>query len=86
MKLLMTLACALALAVTAACGGDDNGSAPKDAPLHLDGGADAAPDASCFTNPTTHDEIINACTTSDKIYKDSHPPLINDDGSLPPLP
>ena len=29
------------------------------------------PDASCFTNPTTHNEIINACTTAQKIYK--HP-------------
>jgi hypothetical protein len=72
----------------AACG--DNGNpAKKDA-----GMADAAavvdaasgPDASCFTNPQTYDEIINACTTAQKIYKDSHPPLLGSDGSLPPLP
>nr|HEX4315264.1 hypothetical protein [Kofleriaceae bacterium] len=43
-------------------------------------------DASCFTNPTTHLEIINACTTATAIYKDSHPPLTLPDGGLPPLP
>ena len=36
--------------------------------------------------PTTHEEIINACTDAQKIYKNSHPPLLNTDGSLPPLP
>jgi hypothetical protein len=87
MKAIVACLLALPLALTAACGGDDNGSGSKDAPVtHLDGGGDAPPDASCFTNPTTNDEIINACTTADKIYKDSHPPLLNDDGSLPPLP
>ena len=76
---------AVALAFAAACGNSSN--APKDA------GGDAAvtdggggPDASCFTNPQTHYEIINACTTAQKIYKDSHPPLLGSDGSLPPLP
>ncbi len=51
-----------------------------------DGGVDAPLDASCFENPQTHNEIINACTTAQKIYKDSHPPLLEEDGSLPPLP
>lgn len=51
------------------------------------GPQDAGPvDALCFENPQTHEEIINACTTAQKIYKDSHPPLLNSDGSLPPLP
>ena len=35
---------------------------------------------------TTHDEIINACTTAQKIYKDPNLPLLNPDGTLPPLP
>jgi len=65
------------------CGSDDNvkhDAGPKDA------GTDAAPDASCFTNPQTHYEIINACTDAQKIYKTSHPPLQNPDGTLPALP
>jgi len=73
----------IVLALLAACG--DSASTPKDAGAD-GGGADAAVDASCFDNPTTHYEIINACTTAQKIYKDSHPPLQNADGSLPPLP
>jgi hypothetical protein len=47
---------------------------------------DAPADASCFENPQTHYEIINACTNAQKIYKDSHPPLLNPDGTLPGLP
>ena len=64
--------------------GDDGASARDAGPI--DGGVDAPLDASCFTNPTTHEEIINACTTAQKIYKDSRPPLLGADGSLPPLP
>jgi hypothetical protein len=57
-----------------------------------DGGVDAAQadggglDASCFTNPQTHYELINACTNAEKVYKPGRPPLQNADGSLPPLP
>lgn len=73
----------ICLVLAAACG--DDGNSPRDAGPK-DGGIDAPVDASCFENPQTHYEIINACTTAQKIYKDSHPPLLNDDGSLPPLP
>jgi hypothetical protein len=65
-----------------ACGSDDN-TPPQDAP------ADASvtvPDASCFMNPTTHKEIINACTNAQKIERNVTPPLLNPDGTLPPLP
>jgi hypothetical protein len=72
----------LALAF-AACGGDDG--AKKDAGVVMDA-PPGGPDASCFTNPTTHEEIINACTTAQKIYKNSRPALLGSDGSLPPLP
>ena len=65
----------------AACG--TSNSAPKDAPPVA---SDAGPDASCFTNPTTNDEIINACTTAQKIYLNPHLPLLGSDGTLPPLP
>lgn len=81
-----TLFLAVPLVFAIACG-DDGKPANIDAPVVVDAGVDAAPpDASCFTNPTTYNEIINACTTAQKIYKDSHPTLLNSDGSLPPLP
>jgi hypothetical protein len=70
---------AILLLAIAACG--NNAKTPKDAGIDSGG-----LDASCFTNPQTHYEIINACTTAQKIYKNSHPPLLNADGSLPPLP
>ena len=77
---ILTILTALPLMFVAAC--DDNDSTPKDAGPK-DAGGD---DASCFENPQTHEEIINACTTAQKIYKDSHPPLLNPDGTLPDLP
>ena len=67
----------------AACG--DNRKGPGDGGV-ADAAVDAAPDASCFMNPTTHEEIINACTDAQKVYKNSHPPLLKPDGTLPPLP
>jgi hypothetical protein len=75
----------VSLLLAAACGSDN--PAKKDA-----GVADAAidapggPDASCFTNPQSYIEIINACTTAQKIYRNTHPPLEGSDGSLPSLP
>lgn len=72
---------ALPLVFAVAC--SDSGKAAPDGPAQLDAGA---PDASCFTDPHTHNEIINACTTATKVYKDSHPALLRADGSLPPLP
>jgi hypothetical protein len=71
----------LPLVFAAACG--DSGNSPKDAPLPIDAGA---PDASCFTDPKTYNEIINACTTAQKIYKHPNLPLVGSDGMLPPLP
>ncbi len=66
----------------AACG--DTHKATGDA--GQDAGVDAPIDASCFMNPQTNDEIINACTTAQKYYKNSRPPLMHADGTLPPLP
>ncbi|NVB78617.1 MAG: hypothetical protein HOV81_09505 [Kofleriaceae bacterium] len=76
-----TILVAITLLSAAACG-DDAPTGPQDAGITVD----AAPDASCFENPQTHYEIINACTTAQKVFKDSHPPLLNSDGTLPPLP
>jgi hypothetical protein len=77
---------ALAVAFAAGCGDGKN-------PAGHDAGPEDAgtADASCFDKTNSHDpplynEIINACTTAQKIYKDSHPPLLKSDGSLPPLP
>lgn len=75
-----TLCLALSLSLAPACGGEE-------AELPEDAGTDAgAPDDSCFENPTTHAEIINACTTAQKMIKLPNLPLLNQDGSLPPLP
>jgi hypothetical protein len=81
---LLTLAiCVSLLASTQGCG--DN-HAHKDAATPVDAGPDAGLDASCFTNPQTHEEIINACTSAQKIFKPGKPPLLRADGTLPPLP
>jgi len=71
------------------CGGGSSDT--PDAPTVHE--VDAAPDApvgpDCFTGtPTTHDEIINACPSAGvtRIIKTVHLPLLNPDGSLPPLP
>lgn len=81
--MLFSLAC---VAFGAGCGDDGAGGHDAAVPSDAASGDAAGPDASCFDNPTTHDQIINACTTAQKIYKDSHPPLLQPDGSLPPLP
>jgi|JI6StandDraft_1071083.scaffolds.fasta_scaffold76003_3 hypothetical protein len=78
----------LALAL-AACGDDvaTQRDGAVDAPLHDGGVGDATTtDASCFMNPQTHVEIINACTTAEKIDRQPVLPLLNPDGTLPPLP
>jgi len=72
------------------CGNSDN-NVKIDAPAIHEGDAavdaPAAPD--CFTGtPTTHDELINACPPAGttRIFKTVHLPLLNPDGSVPPLP
>jgi len=70
------------LALAAACSASHNDQ-PKDAAPASDAGV---ADASCFTDPRTPQELINACTDAVKVYKNSHPPLLNADGTLPPLP
>ena len=70
--------------VLAACGGNGNGTPgdarPADAPMT------GPPDASCFMNPQTHYEIINACTNAQAVDKQPNLPLLLPDGGLPPLP
>jgi hypothetical protein len=73
-----------------ACGDGDeaivDGSGDVDAATVDSGGVvDAGADASCYIDPVTHLEIINACTTAQKIDKHPELPLLTD-GGLPPLP
>jgi hypothetical protein len=75
----------VALAFVGACS-DDANNGPKDAAVETDAPSSGGPDASCFTNPTTYTEIINACTTAQKVYKQTTLPLLGSGGSLPPLP
>jgi len=76
------------LVAFAACGSDSKAT-PDAAIIHeVDAGTDA-PVADCFSGtPTTHEQIINACVDSSVTRIIKHPtlPLLNSDGSLPPLP
>lgn len=86
---LRSLFIALPLVFAAACGddGSTNNNGPKDAAVEpIDAPTGGTADASCFTNPQTYTEIINGCTTAVKVFKDSHPPLLNTDGTVPALP
>ncbi|MEZ4368422.1 MAG: hypothetical protein R2939_19405 [Kofleriaceae bacterium] len=75
---------ALALAFAVACGGSD---ATIDAAGSDAGIVDAGSiDASCFEDPQTYLELINACTDAVQIDKRPVLPLQLPDGSLPPLP
>lgn len=74
------------LLALAACG-DDVATQLDAAPVGDAGVVDAdTTDASCFMNPQTHVEIINACTSAEKIDRQPVLPLLNPDGTLPPLP
>ena len=76
---------ALALAFACGCGEDNpvkHDAGTHDAPVDAGGG----PDASCFMDPHTHYEIINACTSAQKVYKTGRPALEYPDGGLPPTP
>lgn len=50
------------------------------------GGAGGNGGANCVSDPKTHIEIINACTDAEKVDKVVKLPLLNPDGTLPPLP
>lgn len=75
------------MALAAACG-DDGGQQLHDAPPSVvDAAVDDAAPIPCFSGtPTTHEQIINACTTAQQVVKPNKPPLLRSDGSLPPLP
>jgi|KBSMisStaDraftv2_1062788.scaffolds.fasta_scaffold201542_2 hypothetical protein len=69
-----------------ACGGSDNNNTPVDAPPQQ---PDAAAGLQCFSGtPTNNDQLMNACVdqTVTVIHKAPVLPLLNSDGTLPPLP
>jgi hypothetical protein len=68
----------------AACGDDDAGGRPIDASAGIDA-SPPGPDASCYEDPQTHFEIINACTDAESVEKNPELPLLEEDGSLPPI-
>ena len=91
---LLTLTGAAAFQV--ACGDDDNAVnetldsgnpiTPTDSSASDSNAGDTGlTDAGCFLNPTTHFEIINACTDATKIDKNPVLTKLLPDGSLPPL-
>lgn len=71
------------LACSAACGSN---KAKEDAAIPDGPAIDAGVDASCFTNPQTHYELINACTTDQAVDKTPVTPLRSPGAALPPLP
>lgn len=46
----------------------------------------SAPDLSCVQSPRTHVELLNACTSAQSVDKRPLLPLLQADGTLPPLP
>ena len=56
------------------------------AAVPADLGSPASDDMSCYTQPTTHLEILNACTSAQSVSKQPVLPLLRADGTLPPLP
>jgi hypothetical protein len=74
----------LGLVVALAACGSDTKDNPADTAPPADGPTTV--DAPCFMNPTTHKEIINACTDAQRIERNVTPALLNPDGTLPELP
>lgn len=87
MKTLLSIALAL---FVASCSSSNNTKTPDAAVIReVDAAVDAPAAPDCFTGtPTTHDQLINACPAAGVTRIVKHPdlPLMNSDGSLPPLP
>jgi hypothetical protein len=80
------LACGRSSGSQGASPGTDAGPTPVDSGVET--GLEASVDApSCFTNPQTYLEIINACTDAEAVDKtDDLSPMSAADGGLQPLP
>lgn len=75
---------ALSLTLLALLACDDAAGDPP--PLDMGTPDQSAPPPSCVETPTTHLEIINACTTATGVQKTAITPLLGADGTLPRLP
>jgi len=85
--ILAPLAVAVALFAYAGCSSDDSAGNPsRDAGQGDAGLSDINPAPECYEHPTTHEEIINACTDAAKILKNPKLPLLGPNGERPPLP
>lgn len=88
----------LAALMIGACGDDDDDASMLDGAIpDAASASDAAVDADagpavikqpadCSLDPHSYLELINACTDAEKIEKKPSLPLLNSDGTLPPLP
>jgi hypothetical protein len=83
--------CALASALTLVVGCGSSSTATPDSRVikEVDAAVDAPVAPDCFAGtPTTHEQLINACPAAGvtRIIKHPNLPLLNADGTLPPLP
>ena len=62
-----------------AASGDLSGKAPPDL-------LPQPPDLGCYPMATAYEQLLNACTTAQSKDKVPVTPLLNPDGTLPPLP
>lgn len=81
-KQVLYAACVLLLGIQAGCPGANEKETEEPGPDL----ASSAPDLGCFRMPTTHVEILNACTDAQSVDKRVVLPLLLPDGKLPPLP
>lgn len=72
------------IATFAACGSNSNNNNGGDAGTDASTAADMTP--GCVSNPTTHIELLNACTTAESYDKQPFYPTLAPNGQLPSLP
>ena len=83
--MLMLAALLLGAGALAGCGDDEKAPAANNDTTNNDTANNDGPD--CFEGtPTTHLELLNACTDAVGIEKNPTLPLLEADGTLPPLP
>jgi hypothetical protein len=81
--------CAFLAAGAISCGSSNSKTPDAPAIVETDAAIDATVAPDCFMgDPQTHDQIINACPGPGvtRIFKNPTLPLMNPDGTLPPLP
>lgn len=70
------------IATFAACGSNSNNGADAGA----DGSTATDMTPGCVSNPITHTELLNACTTAESYDKQPFYPTLAPNGQLPSLP